>query len=48
MVKKVPNADRLCIHLAAISQLQGALQHVELESFVPSLSGLEIAVRLKN
>lgn len=48
IVKKVPNADKLCIHLAAIPQLQGALQHVELESVVPSLYGLEIAVRLKN
>ena len=48
IVEKVPNADRLRIHLAAIPQLKNVLQHVEIESIIPQETGLQIIFHLKN
>ena len=48
IVEKVPNANRLRIHLAAIPQLQTVLQHVEIDSITPQEDGLQIVTHLKN
>ena len=48
IIEKVPNADRLRIHLAAIPQLQTVMQHVEIESIIPQEDGLQINAHLKN
>ena len=48
IVEKVPNADRLRIHLAAIPQLQNVLQHVKVESIDPQKDGLQITALMKN
>lgn len=48
IVEKVPNANRLRIHLAAIPQLQTVLQHVEIDSITPQEDGLQIVAHLKN
>lgn len=47
-VEKVPNADRLRVHLAAIPQLQTVLQHVVIESITLQEDGLQIIAHLKN
>ena len=47
VVEKVPNADRLRIHLAAIPQLQNVLQHVKVESIDPQRDGLQITAKMK-
>ena len=47
IVEKVPNADRLRVHLAAIPQLQTVLQHVAIESITPQEDGLQIIAHLK-
>lgn len=46
IVEKVPNADRLRIHLAAIPQLKNVLQHVEIESVFPKKEGLQIIAHM--
>lgn len=48
VVEKVPNADRLRIHLAAIPQLQNVLQHVKVDSIYPQKDGLQITALMKN
>lgn len=48
IVEKVPNADRLRVHLAAIPQLQTVLQHVVIESITPNKDGLLVNAQLKN
>lgn len=48
IVEKVPNANRLRVHLAAIPQLQTVLQHVEIDSITPQEDGLQIVAHLKN
>lgn len=47
VIEKVPNADRLRIHLAAIPQLKNVLQHVEIESVIPQEDGLLINTHIK-
>lgn len=48
IVEKVPNTDRLRIHLAAIPQLKNVLQYVEIDSIVPQEEGLQINARMKS
>ena len=47
VIEKVPNADRLRIHLAAIPQLKSVLQYIEIESVIPQDDGLLIIVHMK-
>ena len=45
-IEKVPNADSLCVHLAAIPQLQNVLKNVEVKSITPQECGLEILTKI--
>lgn len=47
IIEKVPAADRLRIHLAAIPQVQNVLQYVVVESIVPQEDGLQITAQMK-
>ena len=47
IVEKIPNADRLRIHLAAIPQLQNVLHYVKVESIDPQKDGLQINAKMK-
>lgn len=47
IVEKVPNADRLRVHLAAIPQLKSMLQHVVIESIIPQEEGIRIDAKMK-
>ena len=48
IIEKVPDTERLRIHLAAIPQLQTILQHVMINSITPQEDGLQIIAHLKN
>lgn len=48
IIEKVPDTERLRIHLAAIPQLQTILQHVMINSITPQEDGLQIVAHLKN
>lgn len=48
VVEKVPNANQLRVHLAAIPQLQIVLQQVEIDSIVSYEDGLQIIAHIKN
>lgn len=48
IVEKVPNANRLRIHLAEIPQLHTVLEHMTIESIVPKEEGLQLIAQLKS
>ena len=48
IVEKVPNMDRLRVHLNAIPQLKNVLQYVEIDSIVPREEGMQIIARMKS
>lgn len=47
IVEKVPNMDRLRVHLNAIPQLCKVLQHIEIDTIIPKQDGLQINARMK-
>ena len=47
IVEKVPNMDRLRVHLNAIPQLKNVLQYIEVISIIPQEEGLRIDTKLK-
>ena len=47
IIEKVPNMDRLRVHLNAIPQLKNVLQYIEVKSIIPQEEGLRIDTKLK-
>lgn len=48
IIEKMPDVDRLCIHLAAIPHLQTILQQIEIDSVVTSFYDVQIIAHIKN